>query len=120
MKVRTGPGPLDWRDEGPASAHSVVRYSAISGAPVGHMVVPPSTGSLPVTMGEALRRRGRREERKRWVPSTAPRKERPVCGRFMPLAKTTCARGPNHKDSCRSREVMDTDTAVRRARETVE
>jgi len=64
MKVRTGPGPLDWRDEGPQAARAVVRFGMVSAAPVGHMIVPPSTGPKPITINEANRRKERRERMK--------------------------------------------------------
>jgi len=46
MKVRTGPGPLDWRDEGPQSAH--LRLD--------HYSVQANTGSamMPILKGTVL------------------------------------------------------------------
>jgi len=113
MKVRTGPGPLDWRDEGPQSARASLNHFAVS-AVTGSAMVPI------MTSGEALPLTAAQRERRRWRRRETVRKERPVCGAFMPLAETTCARNPGHRDSHRSREVMDNDMAVRRASETVQ
>ena len=62
MKVRTGPGPLDWRDEGPQTAHVSMNHYAV-GAVTGRAMVPILTSgeALPVTPGERERRDRRRE-----------------------------------------------------------
>lgn len=40
MKVRTGPGPNDWRDEGPATPHRVQTVYGSRPANVGAAMIP--------------------------------------------------------------------------------
>ena len=97
--LRTGHGPLDWRDEGPSVASSRhPAYATRNAEPVGHMlpnVVYPLRGMHA------------------HIEPIREAKVRPTCGVMMPLVGEPCARMPGHLDSHRSRVVMDTDKAMR-------
>ncbi len=106
--MRTMIAPGKWRDDGPAPG----RVS------VGHWFVQAATGDamVPVLKSAAVKEKERawhkdRNERRRLARAAVVK---PVCGALLPLAQTLCARRPGHKDSHRSREVMDADTKMRR------
>ena len=47
-----------------------------------------------------------------------PGPDRPRCNRWMPIAKEPCRRQPGHRDSCRSRAAMESDTYRQRVQRT--
>ena len=114
MRVRTGIGPNDWADLGPAAVAQRPQRYFQGAATIGSFVVPPSAGNIPVTQGELERRRKRLERTRKELQGITGRRDHPSCGRAMRYDEL-CGRRPGHAGSHRSRTVMDSDIERRRA-----
>lgn len=63
MRIRTGHGPNDWRDDGPQTAVSRVNHYSV-GANTGAAMVPmPVSTNLGATPAEMVRRARKRQKR---------------------------------------------------------
>jgi hypothetical protein len=109
--IRTGNTPGAWRDEGPARhvphGHGI-RGNTVTG------YVPFVKQPMVQSEAERSRQRRRSEALRGERLLDRHRKERPICGAAMRYNET-CARTAGHRDSHRSRTVMDTDRASRQA-----
>ncbi len=91
--------PGIWLDEGPRPVH-MARSAYSVGAFTGPAMVPVMHHASASPLVHENLKRG---------PYLGT-----LCGRLMPIAKTVCARSVGHRDSCRSRAVLDAQTSSRR------
>lgn len=84
--MRTMVAPGVWRDEGPAAAKPMLRYSSIHATSGAQML--PVMGLPTVNDRRHAAAKARREPER--------------CGRFMPRLKVPCYRRKGHKDYCQS------------------
>jgi len=108
--------PTQLVDLGPAVGRIIHSRGPVYGS-VAVAVAPPRNH---MTADEA--ERARAKDREYYARHKAEVRERqnarreankPRCAKWMPILKVTCGRRPGHRDSCRSRQVMD-DEARRR------
>jgi hypothetical protein len=85
MRVRTGHGPEDWHEEGPA----VARF---------HGIAQWGTRGAAVVYGT---------DRPAPTLRSVPQRDRQTCGEWMPKVRDHCARSPEHRHSHKSREALD-------------
>jgi hypothetical protein len=102
--IRTGHTPGAWRDEGPA----------IHVPRPGHGIRGNTTSGFVPFVVLPIVQSDRERARTKLRGENLVRKERVLCGAAMRYEET-CARMKGHRDSHRSRTVMDADRASRQA-----